>query len=137
GSTGKDASKVVADGRPGQVIPIVQAMNDKVLVGVVLWNDLAIALADYRRRGRMDTSAASRSEEQKRAVEHFGSSSAFASSARDRLGSGNGGWPNVRGDNGLTDGVGHWPKLPSVAKAIGKRVGWLPRMRLAAPALLE
>ena len=31
--------------------------NDKVLVGVVLWNDLAIALADYRRRGRMDTSA--------------------------------------------------------------------------------
>ena len=26
GSTGKDASKVVADGRPGQVIAIVQAM---------------------------------------------------------------------------------------------------------------
>lgn len=99
--------------------------NDKVFVGVVLWNDLAIALADYRRRGSVPFAGRGPSSvEQKRAVEGYGSTTAFASGVTKREG-------EESGD------VGPWPRLSSVAKALGKRVRWLPRMRLAEPALLE
>lgn len=100
--------------------------NDKVLVGVVLWNDLAIALADYRRRGTVPfTHRVSSSVEQQRAVEGYGSTRAFSSVATERE------------EEEESGGVGPWPRLSSVAKALGKRVGWLPRMRLVEPALLE
>lgn len=112
-------------------------------MGVVLWNDLVIALADYRRRGSAnsktfnfaDASAATSADTVSRAPRRRGLNSPAAAAAGCTLD-----WSGVDigASLGRSDSAGSpWPKLAVVAEAVGKRVGWLPRMRLAEPALLE
>lgn len=115
-----------------------------MLVGVVLWNDLVIALADYRRRGSAysktfnyaDASATTSADTVSRAPSRRRLNSPAAAAAAGRTLDGSG--ADIGAPLGRSDSAGSsWPKLAVVAEAVGKRVGWLPRMRMAEPALLE
>lgn len=121
--------------------------SDKVLVGVVLWNDLAIALADYRARGSSTNTI-------------YGNLVTFEPSIDDddddnnssSIGSGSLEHKSVRpareGEETSREGPapflsrsesggGSWPKLAWVAEAVKKRVNWLPGMDTVESALLE
>ena len=140
---------------------------DKVLVGVVLWNDLAIALADYRRRGssiininaipnnggvggpRGSASGASLLScrtsrglgSRPSVVSGIGSpetAAAAAASTGERFE-----WEEGSDDEaeaaamGVSTSGAWWPGLAEVAEAVGKRVGWFPRVRTAEASLLQ
>lgn len=132
--------------------------SDKVLVGVVLWNDLAIALADYRRRGttlavsrrssnirRPSSFLASKTNAGGHTFESIGSpdTAAAAAAAVGKLDKFD--WEeasseeecSIREEEGDGDGGSLWPGLTGVAKAVGERVGWFPRARLAEASLLQ
>eukprot|EP00752_Nemacystus_decipiens_P008716 g7778.t1 len=124
--TGRDASRVASLCQPGQVIPVVQSMADKVLVGVVLWNDLAIALADYRRRGssiiNINTIAP------KGAARGSGSGSGASLLSRrssSRGGSGGGGGGGGGQSSGPSvAGIGSPETAAAAAAATGERFEW-------------
>lgn len=132
--------------------------SDKVLVGVVLWNDLAIALADYRRRGSAMANNRRRSNGGLspsfpsstwrgggHAYDGIGSPETAAAAAAstgkldkfewEEASSEEGG--SVVEEDGDEGGGSLWPGLAGVAKAVGQRVGWFPRMRLAEASLLQ
>lgn len=85
--------------------------SDKVLVGVVLWNDLAIALADYRTRGNSITTNAGMLD----------SSTAPTRSASSSHGSGSGG-DGIR-RRGVKDRRNRVMGSPNVAAAAAASTG--------------
>lgn len=133
-----------------------------MLVGVVLWNDLAIALADYRRRGSSMLHAAhvnyaAATSEYTRGQDYghhlLGSpNAATAAAAAASIGADVKVNASKSGERGGDDAISppgslsgsqsagqlfSWPKLAAVSEAVRGRVKWLPRVRMAEAALLE
>lgn len=115
--------------------------EDKVLVGVVLWNDLAIALADYGREQEQPPPSASDNAD---GLDHASRARTLSDTAAAATGEyqetceGQGVGLGEKTEHAGNDpGYGSvWPKLGAVANEIRSRVGWLPRQRMAEAALL-
>lgn len=141
------------------VLVLIFFRSDKVLVGVVLWNDLAIALADYRRRGSSVIAISNSSSapapinssrgtppppfastttmidgRRYQAIGAGDSEAAAAAAAGGRFD-----WEesSEEGGEGDSGGGSWWPRLAEVGGAIGRRMGWFPMVRTAEASLLR
>ncbi|CBN77014.1 conserved unknown protein [Ectocarpus siliculosus] len=159
--TWRDSSEEALRYLPGQFKPVGESMSDKVLVGVVLWNDLAIALADYRRRGSSitaisstTTAPASINSSRGAPLPAFASTTTMIDGRRFQVVGGGdsaaaataaaaGGrfeWEESSeegGGEGDSGGGSWWPRLAEVGGAIGRRIGWFPMVRTAEASLLR